>query len=279
MFLAPPFNGAVEFSADFSPRPQISHVVFDFDGTLSWLRHGWPEIMRGLFRENFPARKGETEEAINDLLLNEIYELNGKQSIFQMERFAQLVRERRGTPPHPEDLLNEYQRRLDKVIYERSAQIIKGEAKSYKYVVHGALALLDKFQQRGLKLVILSGTIEHRVKQEAELLELARYFGTHIYGSKADPAQFSKRMVLERLLKEEGISGHHLLSFGDGPVEIAHTRELGGLAVGVATDEDHNGSGKMEPHKRAQLLKAAAQILIPDFRDTDALLKSLFENR
>ncbi|MDB6124124.1 MAG: Haloacid dehalogenase domain protein hydrolase [Pedosphaera sp.] len=279
MFLAPPFNGAVEFSPSFSPRPQISHIVFDFDGTLSWLRHGWPQIMCTLFEENFPAKRGESEATIRELLLNEIYELNGKQSIFQMERFAQLVRERRGTPPHPEDLLLEYQRRLDKVIYERSEQITRGEAKSYKYVVHGALALLDKFQQRGLKLIILSGTIEHRVKQEAELLELARYFTPHIYGSKADPAQFSKRMVLNRVLKEEGISGHHLLSIGDGPVEIVQTKELGGVAVGVATDEEQNGSGKMEPHKRHQLLKAGADILIPDFRDTEALLQSLFENR
>jgi phosphoglycolate phosphatase len=276
MFFAPPFNGSVEFSPGFSPRPQISHIIFDFDGTLSWLRHGWPEIMCGLFQENFPAKPGESEAAIHELLLNEIFELNGKQTIFQMERFAQLVRERRGTPPHPEDLLNEYQRRLDKVIYERSEQITSGKAKPYKYVVHGALALLDKLQQRGLKLIILSGTIEHRVKQEAELLELARYFTPHIYGSKADPAQFSKRLVLNRLLKDEGISGHHLLSFGDGPIEIAQTKELGGLSVGVPTDEEHNGSGKMEPHKRQQLLKAGADMLIPDFRDTEALLQALF---
>jgi phosphoglycolate phosphatase-like HAD superfamily hydrolase len=39
-----PFKGLVEFSSGFSLRPQISHVVFDFDGTLSWLRHGWAEI-------------------------------------------------------------------------------------------------------------------------------------------------------------------------------------------------------------------------------------------
>src|SRR3954468_23616374 len=146
--LAASSTGLTEFSPGFTARPSVSHVVFDFDGTLSWLRHGWPEIMCNLFQENFPAKRGESDAAIHELLLTEIYELNGKQSIFQMERFAQLVRERRGTPPHPEDLLIEYQRRLDKVIYERSEQITQGEAKSYKYVVHGALALLDKFQQR-----------------------------------------------------------------------------------------------------------------------------------
>ncbi len=44
MSSAAPFKGLVEFSSGFLPRPQIRHVVFAFDGTLSRLRHGWPEI-------------------------------------------------------------------------------------------------------------------------------------------------------------------------------------------------------------------------------------------
>ena len=37
------FAGSVEFGVGFLPRPHASHAVFDFDGTLSWLRHGWPQ--------------------------------------------------------------------------------------------------------------------------------------------------------------------------------------------------------------------------------------------
>src|ERR1051325_5888664 len=55
-------------------------------------------------------------------------------------------------------------------------------------------------------------------------------------------AQSSKRAVIERLLREEKIGGAQLLSFGDGPVEIRLTKEFGGLAVGVASDEEMNGS-------------------------------------
>ena len=54
------FSGLVEFKPALFARPQISHVVFDFDGTLSWLRHGWPEIMLRLFREHLPRRAGES---------------------------------------------------------------------------------------------------------------------------------------------------------------------------------------------------------------------------
>ena len=66
------------------------------------------------------------------------------------------------------------------------------------------------------------------------------------------------RLVLDRLLLEENIRGENLLSFGDGPVEIIHTREVGGLAVAVASDEEHNGSGRMHPQKRRQLVEAEA---------------------
>jgi phosphoglycolate phosphatase-like HAD superfamily hydrolase len=277
MFSVVPFSGLVEFSPGFAPRPQVSHVVFDFDGTLSWLRHGWPDIMFHLFREHFPARPGETEEFIYELLIDEILSLNGKPSIFQMDRFVELARERGGRSPGPAALLNEYQRRLDAVIEERSQLILTGRARADEFVVHGARAFLDKLQQRGMKLIILSGTVEHRVKQEAGLLGLAGYFGAHIYGSHPAPPEFSKRLVLDRLLSEEKIEGGNLLSFGDGPVEIIHTREVGGLAIAVATDEEHNGSGRMHPQKRRQLIDAGADAVIPDFRDADALLETIFK--
>jgi len=67
----------------FSPRPQISHVIFDFDGPCSWLRHGWPEIMFNVFRPYYPARRDEAEDQIHDLLIDEILGLNGKPSIHQ----------------------------------------------------------------------------------------------------------------------------------------------------------------------------------------------------
>jgi len=271
------FSGPVEFSAGFAPRPQISHVVFDFDGTLSWLRHGWPDIMAALFREHFPARSNESEDAIHNLLIEEILALNGKPSIFQMERLVELVRERGAKAPDPEALLHEYQRRLDAVIEERSQLILRGKARADEFVVHGARAFIEMLQQRGMKLIILSGTAEHRVKQEAELLDLARYFGSHIYGSLPAPAAFSKRLVLDRLLQEENIRGEHLLSFGDGPVEIIHTREVGGMAIAVASDEEHNGSGQMHPQKRRQLIEAGADAVIPDFRDGGALLQTIFK--
>lgn len=270
------FAGAVrKIRPGFAPRPEVSHVVFDFDGTLSWLRHGWPAIMCRLFREVVPLRPGESDSELDDQLLNDILALNGKPSIHQMRRCAELVAERGGARPEPEKLLLEYSRRLDAALAERTKALVAGESAPDDFVVHGARPFLERLQGRGLGLVILSGTVEHRVKEEAELLGLTRFFGRHIYGGTADAAQSDKRAVVARLLREEAIPGGQLLAVGDGPVELRIAKDVGGVALGVASDEDRNGSGRFDRHKVAQLREAGADVLIADYREPDALLEIL----
>src|SRR5450759_3301492 len=92
------FRGPVEFVPGFVPHPQISHVLFDFDGTLSLIREGWPDVMAPMFAEMLPALPGETEEARRRLCWDDIMRLNGKQTIYQMIRLAERVKERGGTP-------------------------------------------------------------------------------------------------------------------------------------------------------------------------------------
>lgn len=266
------FNGVVEFSPGFAPRPGVTHVIFDFDGTLSWLRHGWPEIMLELFRRQFPARADESEAALRELLLGDILSLNGKPTIFQCQSFSDRVRERGGPVLDPEQLRQEYQSRLDAAIARRTQAIRGGAKQQDDYVVHGARPLLEKLKRGGLTAIILSSTIEERVKEEAELLGLTGFFGRHIYGGTADPRLFSKRAVIDRLLREECLTGENVLSFGDGPVEIRDTKAVGGLAIAVASDENHNGSGVMDAFKRRQLLDAGADVAIADFRDAGTLL-------
>ena len=50
---------------------------------------------------------------------------------------------------------------------------------------------------------------------------------------------------------------------------------MGGLAVAVASDEAHNGSGRVDPWKRERLLGVGADVVIPDFRDAAPLLECL----
>jgi phosphoglycolate phosphatase-like HAD superfamily hydrolase len=193
-----------------------------------------------------------------------------------MKKFVERIQARDVKALSPEELLREYQSRLDKIIVERSDMLLRKTAKTDDFVLFAARTMLDLLQTRGFKLFILSGTREDRVKQEAGLLDLASYFTGQIFGSPPDSTAFSKRAVLDQILAKEKLLGENLVCFGDGPVEILHAKELGGLAVAVASDEDHHGSGRMDPVKRAQLIEAGADVVIPDYRDAAALIDVLF---
>ncbi len=133
--------------------------------------------------------------------------------------------------------------------------------------------MLENLKDRGLPVYLASGTDEIFVKQEAELLGLTPYFGRRIYGAQDDFKTFSKKLVIARIIRENGIRGEQLLSFGEGYVEIENTREAGGLAVAVASDEANNGSGRMDEWKRERLSGVGADVVIPDFRDAAPLLE------
>lgn len=276
MFSTTAFAGLIEFSPGFAPRPQISHVLFDFDGTLSLIREGWPAVMVPLFAELLPPISGESEETRRRLCFDDIMRLNGKQTIYQMIQLAERIRERGATPRDPLEYKHEYLRRLDERIRHRVAGIHNGTIQRDELLVHGSRPLLELLQQRGLPLYLASGTDEAFVKQEAALLDLTRYFKQHIYGAQDDYKRFSKKMVIDRILRENQIPGEQLLSFGDGYVEIENTKQVGGLAVAVASDEANNGSGRYDEWKRQRLLRVGADVAIPDFRDAEALLDCIF---
>jgi phosphoglycolate phosphatase-like HAD superfamily hydrolase len=274
---APPaFSGEVIIRPSFAPRPEISHVVFDFDGTLSLVRQGWPDVMVPMFTEALPPLEGESHEDRRKLAFEDIMRLNGKQTIYQMIQLADRIKERGGEPREPLWYKHEYLRRLDERIGQRHTALKSKACPAEDHLVFGTIGLLENLKARGLNLYLASGTDEPFVKHEAELLGLTKYFGPHIYGAQDDYKTFSKKMVIERILRENEIEGARLLSFGDGYVEIENTKEVGGLAVAVASDEANNGSGRMDEWKRDRLAGVGADVIIPDFRDAAPLLELIF---
>ena len=177
----PQFAGQVIIQPSFAPRPEITHVLFDFDGTLSLVRQGWPEVMVPMFTEALPALPGESEEDRRKLAFEDIMRLNGKQTIYQMMQLAERIRERGGEPAEPLWYKHEYLRRLDLRINERTEGLGKGTIQHDDLCVFGTRKLLDNLKRRGLALYLASGTDEPFVKREAELLGLTAYFGQHIY--------------------------------------------------------------------------------------------------
>ncbi len=272
------FNGVVEFTPGFESRTGIKHVLFDFDGTLSLIRQGWPEVMVPMFVEMLPRKEGESEEELAALALDDIMQLNGKQTIYQMIQLAERITERGGEPREPLWYKHEYLRRLDEQTAGRTAGLRDGSIDPDSLLVYGARNLLDHLKSLGLTLHLASGTDEQFVIQEAELLGLTDYFEGRIFGALDNYKDFSKQMVIERILDEHSISGDSLLSFGDGYVEIENTKQAGGIAVAVASDEANNGSGQFDQWKRNRLLDVGADIVIPDFRDSAVLMEAILNS-
>jgi phosphoglycolate phosphatase len=81
-------------------------------------------------------------------------------------------------------------------------------------------------------------------------------------------------MLIQKMISSMECRGDELLGFGDGYVEIKNVKEVGGIAVGVATDEPD--CRKMDQWKRDRLAGVGADYIIPNYLCRDELLKTLF---
>lgn len=266
---------SIEILRDVRPNPPPEHVLFDFDGTLSLIREGWPEVMIPMMVDilrDTSAR--ESVEDLTRLVSGFVAELTGKQTVYQMIRLAEEVQKRGRTPEAPLVYKRMYHDRLMQRIHDRREALRMGRVAPEEMLVPYSLPLLEALRKRRLRLYLASGTDEHYVKEEARLLGLDRYFGDHVYGAVDDYRNFSKQMVIERILGENRVDGRLLLGFGDGYVEIDNVKTAGGTAVGVASDEAAR-SGKPDPWKRKRLISVGADVVIPDYRDHEILLDCL----
>jgi phosphoglycolate phosphatase-like HAD superfamily hydrolase len=140
--------------------------------------------------------------------------------------------------------------------------------------VPGARALLERLKDRGLSLYLASGTDEIFMQEEAHLLDIARYFDGGVYGALEDYKSFSKRILVQRILRLPEVRGAHLLEFGDGYVEIEEVKQVGGVTVGVATDEPECLA--IDEWKRQRLASVGADYIIPNYLEMEELWATLF---
>lgn len=267
----------IEIVRPEAPRGRIRSAIFDFDGTLSLIREGWPAIMIPMMVEIL--QQTGTKESTEDLtraVEESVMRLTGRQTIYQMIHLADEVTKRGGKPLDPLEYKHMYHDRLMRRIHARIQGLLAGEASKEDWSVPGSHSLLDNLKQRGVSLYLASGTDIGYVRHEAELLGLNPYFGPHVYGALDDYKSFSKRMIVEKILRENCLSGEELIGFGDGYVEIEEVKRVGGVAVGVASDEANRRG--VDPWKRDRLIAAGADIVIPEYRQQDRLLDWLFSS-
>lgn len=271
-------NTSVEIIREVKPGIRFQHVLFDFDGTLSLIREGWPEVMVPMMVEEILSTgTRESPQEISRHCHDFVMRLNGKQTIYQMIQLAEEIRARGGRPEEPIIYKQRYHARLMERINCRRESLRSGRARPEEYLVPGAYGMLSSIRDMELPMYLASGTDEEYVAEEAELLGLIPYFRNRIYGAIDDYRNYSKKMVIERILHENNVRGLALLGFGDGYVEIENVKAAGGVAVAVASDEAGR-SGKPDAWKRDRLIGVGADLVVPDFREKDALLGYLFHS-
>ncbi len=158
-------------------------------------------------------------------------------------------------------------------IESRVQSLREGTCDPEQMRVPGSLELLEELHERGVTLYLASGTDIEFVRSEAELVQVAHFFEPHIYGALDRHQDFSKQMVIERIIAENDLHGPELCAFGDGYVEILNVKQAGGIAVGAATDE-YTRCG-INHWKRNRLVQAGADVIVADFRQWQPLVAYL----
>jgi phosphoglycolate phosphatase len=250
-------------------------VLFDFDGTLSVIRSGWMNVMVPMMVEILVDLKtGESEEQLRALVEEFVWRLTGKETIYQMIAFADAIQARGGKPLEPLAYKQMYLDRLWVKIEARVEALRKGQADPEEYLVPGSRALLEGLKERGLKMYLASGTDEIYMKEEARLLGVTKYFDGGVYGALDDYKSFSKAILIQRILSSAEFQGNEFLGFGDGYVEIEEVKNVGGVAVGVASEEP--ACAKVDPWKRERLIGVGADYIVPNYLCGEELFSSLF---
>jgi phosphoglycolate phosphatase-like HAD superfamily hydrolase len=201
-------------------------------------------------------------------------QLTGKQTMYQMIELADQIAKRGGSPKEPLEYKRIYLDRLWEQIKDRVAELRDGHCSPEKYLVPGSIALLESLRERGLKMYLASGTDEVYMKEEARLLGVDKYFDGGVYGALDDYKSFSKAILIQRIIGSSEARGDELLGFGDGYVEIENVKRVGGVAVGVATDEPQ--CLQIDEWKRKRLAGVGADFIVPNFLGLEELMGALF---
>ena len=273
----------IEIIKEWQTPLNISHAIFDHDGTISTLREGWEHIMqpmmiKAILGEHFQDADEALYHKVQTRVIDFIDKTTGIQTLVQMKGLVELVKEFGQVPA--DQILDEfgykqiYNDELLKMVREREAKIANGELALEDFTLKNAVKLLETLYEAGVTLYLASGTDEEDVKNEARILGYDHLFKGGIYGAVGDVTKEAKKMVLDRILNTIGESETgQLAAFGDGPVEIRETRKRGGATIGIASNEEKRHS--LNESKRSRLIKAGADIVIPDFSQLPKLLQLL----
>ena len=247
-------------------RGWVRAVILDFDGTSSLIRQGWQQVMVPMVVDVLLGTpEADPEDALRETVTDCVTALTGKQVIYQMLRLCEEVEKRGGTPRSALEYKRQYLEMLWSRLKERLLSLESGDASADGLLVPGETAALEELTDRGAEMHLASGTDHETVLREARALGLAQYFGGRIYGALDDYWKLSKAQLITEIIRELRLSGPEFVGIGDGPVEIGNTENVGGIAVGVASEEARRTG--IDEWERGRRIEAAADLIAPDFTE------------
>ena len=273
----------IEIVTKWKEKPQIKHAIFDHDGTISTLREGWelimgPMMIKAILGDKFLEADESLYQKVKARSDEFIDKTTGIQTLVQMKGLIELIREFGCVPE--DKILDEfgykliYNDELLIMVNVREEKFLKGELSLEDFTLKNAVPFLQKLHDAGVKLYLASGTDEADVKSEARVLGYDHLFEGRIYGAVGDITKEAKKIVLDRILNSIGESAFGTIAtFGDGPVEMRETKKRDGIAIGIASNELRRYG--LNENKRTRLIKAGADIIVPDFSQIPQLLSLL----
>jgi phosphoglycolate phosphatase-like HAD superfamily hydrolase len=237
-----------------------------------------PVMVRAILGEKYSDADETLYRKVKSRVDEFIDKTTGIQTLMQMKILLGIIREFGFVPD--DEMLDEsgykeiYNKELMKMVKEREKKLMSGELMVDDLTIKNAVPFLKRLYDSGVKLYLTSGTDEADVKHEAAVLGYDYLFDGRIHGAVGDVNKEAKKIVLDRILDSIGKSeAGHIVTFGDGPVEIRETHKRGGITVGIASNELRRYG--LNEAKRTRLIKAGADIVVPDFSQADHLLDLL----
>jgi beta-phosphoglucomutase-like phosphatase (HAD superfamily) len=267
--------------------------LFDFDGTISDERVGWPNLivannvayLIALSSPHLDHRQAE------ELVLADIEATIGIPTYLQMKRLQTIVEKHgyQGPELDPQMFKDSYNDALVGMVSSRRAQLATGEMTMEDLRIDGAMELLQAISTRLSRGIYLaSGSDLDAVTESVEHLGYSEFFPRARIAAAGSlgPEDDAKEAVIQGLLgnsgiqDDSGIQGEELVTFGDGFPEMLYTHRAGGVGVGIVSRDmshyEHLGHFTVE-QKKQRLLDAGAHLIVHNpYRNVPELLDAIF---
>ncbi len=278
-------DGNIQIIREFESS-QATVGLFDFDGTLSDERVGWPNLMVAVNTSFLVAltKPHMNYRKASALVIEDIEKTIGIPTYMQMKNLRTLIEKNGydGEELDPFMFKHVYNDSLVTMVESRHKHINNEGGNIQDLLIPGSIDLLEALKKH-LKdgIYLASGSDVDAVAESVMRLGLSEYFPRErIAGAGSlGPEDDAKEAVVKKLLNEKAYSGNQLVTFGDGVPEIYYTYISGGVSVGVITRDEsfYEERGHFTVTlKEERLKRAGAHIIVKNpFQNIEKLIEVL----